>query len=214
MLDADSRAYSANTRMWVATCPRCHFAVAWNPRRAREAARTWTRIRALNNRFGTALVCGFFSGVLSCATAGIALETVARLPPSSLGFELYEDPALLILSCITAALATCCGMSFAPHRGTVVRLGLAWLAGSLPVSFAMCIVAALAAPLDFDDLRQYMEDARVGAFAIIFTVPLLSLVMLALIASPIHTRAVRFATRRFRRLRRETMAQFHPAHHS
>ena len=214
MLDASTRSFSVMTRMWVATCPRCGFACAWNPRRARAAMRTWSRVRALNHRAGIAVSCGAGAGVFSCVTAAIAFETGAQIPQYHSSFSLFQDPVLMVLVFITAALATTSGMTFVPHRSCVVRLGFAWLVGALPFSFAMCTVSAFITAPDFNELNKTLDGARVGAFAVILTVPTLSFVMLCLVASPIHALSVRATTRRFRRIQRETMAQFHSVKHT
>ena len=77
VLDGRSRSHSAELRMWIARCGRCGFAVRWTPREAREPARVWARLRALNLRLGVA-VGTLQLGWLVLLFAGAALDDRLR----------------------------------------------------------------------------------------------------------------------------------------
>ena len=191
--------------MWVAACPRCGFAVRWNPRGARGPLRVWNRLRALNNRFGVALGAAQVAGVLSAVIGGVLADT----GPSGLRAALDGDPrfirgglaAFIVLATACATLAAVSAVAIAPHRGIVTRWLAAWTLGVLPVTIAL-----VALPLTFDQ-RETLEKARAilhpdprPAVLIACALPVLASLPLAALLDHPHRLIARWLTRRHRRL--------------
>jgi len=141
MLDSASRGYSGDLRMWIARCGRCGLAVRWSPRAAREPARIWARVRTLNLRLGVAFTLAQVAGLAIFIVAVYLDDTGLALNTTPVA-EMLASPLLVAIALI-AALSGAAGAVMAPHRPTLHRTAVAWIAGVLPVVLAL---GALSAP--------------------------------------------------------------------
>lgn len=132
-LGAESRRFVPALAMWVATCPRCGFAVRWMPTEARAGVRTWARLRALNFRLGIAFTAGQTAGLLLFVT--IAFLVDGDLRPRSGGATLRDWLAtpLPLVVVIVAAGAGLSAATIAPGRGVLARVAGAWAVCLAPV---------------------------------------------------------------------------------
>jgi hypothetical protein len=133
-LDDSSRAYSRELRMWVARCGRCGFAVRWAPRAAREPARVWARLRALNLRLGIAI--GTLQlGILILLFAGSYLD--GQLRRVVLAPDLDSALSVLAPSLVAAAVAGffigICAGTLAPFRRPFGSFAVAWALAAAPL---------------------------------------------------------------------------------
>ena len=204
-LDASSRVWSRDLRMWVARCPRCGHAVRWNPRGAREAFRVWARLRALNLRLGVALTAGQAAGIASLAIGGILLEKQAsviyfeRVAPSARYDLVLTYGAAAIAATVLAAISA---VAFAPQRPLLVRCALAWLLGALPVVATLALLPLIADT----DVRVKLQSAFAHpemlprTIALCGAVPIASIAVTALL-SPIVWAGVAPAVMRMHRVR-------------
>ncbi|MFM7050595.1 MAG: hypothetical protein ACKOYN_00470 [Planctomycetota bacterium] len=137
-LDASSRLWSADLRMWVAACPRCGFAVAWGPRRAREAARIWSRLRSLNIRLGIAV----FAGQLAALTLVVAVDVVVH--PRA-GIDAMH-PGVIAAAAVAAGLVGISAVALAPHRNRALAAIVSWIAVVAPTSAVAAAVISIPNP--------------------------------------------------------------------
>ncbi|MFZ9880200.1 MAG: hypothetical protein ACO3QC_02210 [Phycisphaerales bacterium] len=131
-LDASSRSFSALVRLWVATCPRCGFAVAWTPRRAREGARVWARLRALNIRLGIAFSAAQLAALLLVVALAMHLDRPQGFPLS--------HPTLVILAAGAALLISASAVALAPRRPAATAALVSWAAVVAPTAAVLCAV--------------------------------------------------------------------------
>lgn len=115
--------------MWVATCPRCGFAVRWAPRAAREPARIWARLRALNLRLGVATAGVQFGAALLLACGGLiegeSMRGASLVGPSDMVGRYGAAFAVAIIAgCFIGAAAA----TAAPFRPLPRVLAAVWLA--------------------------------------------------------------------------------------
>lgn len=191
--------------MWVAACPRCGFAVRWNPRGARGPLRVWNRLRALNNRFGVALGAAQVAGVLWAVIGGVLADTL----PAGLRAALAGNPrfisggpaAFIVLATACATLAAVSTVAIAPHRGILARWVAAWTLGVLPVTIAL-----VALPVTFDQ-RETIEKVRAilhpdarAAVLIACALPIAASLPLAMLLEGPRRLIARWLARRHRRL--------------
>ena len=218
VLDASSRTYSRDLRMWVARCGRCGFAVRWAPRIAREPSRIWARLRALNLRLGIAV------GTLQLAVfvllfGGAYLDNQIRRGFVARDFEsLLSNFALpLTAAALAGLLVGVCAGTLAPFRRVTSSYFVAWLLTAAP----LCVLSAL---LVFGDAGagQFWRECRALASRLLDQPEVTALVLgTALVASAATAVVVRLAVRtgitqavrRAARKRRETLAFIRqPAH--
>jgi len=213
-LDSSSRSYARALRMWIAKCPRCGFAVRWNPRGARAPLRLWARTRTLNVRFGIALSGGQAAGLIAFAIGALAVDRrheIAEL--ESLG-QIRRAELLAIYAMFAASAAVGAAVSaiaFAPHRSMAVRLLCAWLLGAAPVTIAISLFALLAGGRS--SLDEVVEALQLcgGRIALACAAVPLASALLAYALAPLQSRLTRFAARRFRRMQNFHTAGFQQA---
>lgn len=211
VLDGSSRTYSRDLRMWVARCGRCGFAVRWAPRVAREPARVWARLRALNLRLGIA-VGTLQLAVLVLLFAGAYADSQLRrgLGARDLDSLLSNFAPSLVGAVVAGVFVGICAATLAPFRGIARSYLLAWLLAAIPV-------IAISALLVFGDAGpgQLWREFRSLASRHIEKPEVAALVVgTALVASAFSAVAIVFAVRtgiaqavrRANRKRRETLA--------
>lgn len=210
VLDECSRTYSGTLRMWTATCPRCGFAVRWCPRAAREPARIWSRLRALNLRLGVALAGIQFGGALLLVSGGI-LEQQLTSASFVRGASLASSLSLPgILAAMTGLLIGAGAAAMAPSRRMRDALLATWLAvlvfsAALWLTVLILGTSAVRAPdVAFNVLLELSSHPI--PTAIIVGLMLLT----SVVAANSFRRTMRFglrrAVRRAARMRRHTLA--------
>jgi hypothetical protein len=211
LLDDSSRSHSRDLRMWVATCTRCGFAVRWAPREAREPARVWARLRALNLRLGVSVGC------LQLASASMLFAVIFlddRLRRVFVATDLESLLDLLGPSIVAAVVGGLfvgmCAAMLAPFRRVHVTLIAAW-------TFTAAVVGLISTVLllgEFGAERFWSACAEVfrrherhsNATAIVLGAAfLVSIVAAAWLGFSVRM-TVRNAVRRASRARRETFA--------
>lgn len=194
-LDHASRSYRHELRLVATTCPRCGFAAAWNPRRAREGARIWARLRALNLRLGIAVSAGQAAAVLLVVAVGIIL------PSSPLA---GVSATSVVLTACAAVLASVSAATIAPFRPVPARVLGAWALVILPTA---CAVGALLMPSVAYDaesaLRRLREAAALWPIAL---AAFLASFAFAYAVAPTLALFARIHARRVRSVRRESIA--------
>ncbi|MCE2882176.1 MAG: hypothetical protein LW636_07450 [Planctomycetaceae bacterium] len=134
-LDASSRSFSALARLWVAACPRCGFAVAWMPRRAREGARVWARLRALNIRLGIAFSAAQIAALLLVVALGMHLDR-----PQTFSLS---HPTLVLLAACAAILTSASAVALAPARPAATAALVSWAVLVVPTAAVICAVLSI-----------------------------------------------------------------------
>lgn len=197
--------------MWVATCTRCGFAVRWAPRAAREPARVWARLRALNLRLGVSV------GSLQVATLLMILAVTLLDESLRRGFvadNLDETLDLLGPSIVAAIVGGLfvgnCAATLAPFRSAYVTLAAAW-------AFTVAAVGLISALLllgEYGAGRFWSECGEAfgrlarqphAAVTVLGAALLVSVVAAAWLGFSVRM-IVRNAVRRASRARRETFA--------
>ncbi len=188
--------------MWVAKCPRCGFAVRWNPRGARAPLRLWARTRTLNVRFGIALSGGQAAGLIAFAIGALLVDRRNELAELEHLGEARRAELLAIYAMFAASAAVGAAVSaiaFAPHRSMAVRLLCAWLLGAAPVTIAISLFALLVGGRSSrGEVVEALQHGGVRMALACAAVPLAS-ALLAYAMAPLQSRLTRFAARRFRR---------------
>lgn len=204
-LDASSRSFSGAARLWVAACDRCGFAVAWNPRRAREGARTWARLRALNLRLGIAISAGQVAAILLVVASAIVIEPTRRMES-----HLHVDALTVILAGAASVSAAVSAIAIAPFRSALARVAGAWIIVVLPTYAAVGILSC-AADLSPSEIPAIV---RAGALPLLFglaATAIASLVVCLAIA-PAHASLAHRHVARLRTNRRGVIAFAKGAH--
>ena len=188
--------------MWVAVCPRCGFAVRWNPRGSRAPLRIWARTRTLNVRLGIAMSGAMAAGLISFAVIALLLDRRRDLAILETLSTPRRRELLSIYAMFAVSAAVCAAVSaiaFAPHRSMAVRLLCAWLLGAAPVTIAVSLFALLVGGRS--SRGEVVEALQLGGVRMALAcaaVPLAS-ALLAYAMAPLQSRLTRFAARRFRR---------------
>jgi hypothetical protein len=213
-LDSSSRSYARALRMWIAKCPRCGFAVRWNPRGARAPLRLWARTRTLNVRFGIALSGGQAAGLIAFAIGAMAVDRRHEIAELESLSQIRRAELLAIYAMFAASAAVGAAVSaiaFAPHRSMAVRLLCAWLLGAAPVTIAVSLFALLAGGRS--SLDEVVEALQLcgGRIALACAAVPLASALLAYALAPLQSRLTRFAARRFRRTQNFHTAGFQQA---
>ncbi len=190
--------------MWVATCPRCGFAVRWNPRGAREPWRTWQRIDVLNRRLGVAALSALLAALFCFLLTGFVVDQGSR-------FDNYASlnntgrtnllASYLVFSILaTLAMATC--IATISYRKFAVCVACA--AGCILLCMTPVATVGLFVFADshaswtrtFGALMEYrFPSAR--CLAALAVVPIVALIIAALLTAARHWIGV-FVKRRFR----------------
>ena len=193
--------------MWVAVCPRCGFAVRWNPRGSRAPLRIWARTRTLNVRLGIAMSGAMAAGLIWFAVIALLLDRRRDLAILETLSAPRRRELLSIYAMFAVSAAVCAAVSaiaFAPHRSMAVRLACAWLLGAAPMTLSVSLFALMVGGPStvgevFDALRLGGDRiflARI--FLACAAIPLAS-ALLAYALAPLQSRLTRFAARSFRR---------------
>jgi len=194
-LDHASRSYLRELRLVAATCPRCGFATAWNPRRAREGARIWVRLRALNVRLGIAVSAGQAAAVLLVVAVAIILPSSPLVGVSATS---------VVLTACAAMLASLSAATIAPFRPVLARVLGAWVLVILPTACAVGCVLMPSVASDADGvLRRLREAAALWPIALAAFIASLAF---AYAVAPMLALFARIHARRLRSVRRESIA--------
>ncbi len=192
--------------MWVAVCPRCGFAVRWNPRGSRAPLRIWARTRTLNVRLGIAMSGAMAAGLISFAVIALLLDRRRDLAILETLSAPRRRELLSIYAMFAVSAAVCAAVSaiaFAPHRSMAVRLACAWLLGAVPMTLSVSLFALMVGgPTTvgevFDALLGGDRIFLARIFLACAAVPLAS-ALLAYALAPLQSHLTRFAARSFRR---------------
>jgi len=188
--------------MWVAVCPRCGFAVRWNPRGSRAPLRIWARTRTLNVRLGIAMSGAMAAGLISFAVIALLLDRRRDLAMLETISTPRRRELLSIYAMLAVSAAFCAAVSaiaIAPHRSMAVRLACAWLLGAVPMTLSVSLFALMVGGPStvgeaFDALRLCSDRIFLACAA----VPLAS-ALLGYALAPLQSRLTGFNARRFRR---------------
>lgn len=158
VLDESSRTHSRELGMWVAACPRCGFAVRWTPRAAREPARVWARLRALNLRLGIAIASIQFAAVFLLISGAIVDGLVRRglVVVADFNGKLDMLAPALITAAIAGALVGLATATIAPFRKPLTAFAGAW-AGTAALLAVLSAVAITTETVP-KQLPQYLES--------------------------------------------------------
>jgi len=211
VLDDSSRTHSANLRMWVATCPRCGVAVRWCPRIAREPARVWARLRALNIRLGVATAGIQFGAVLLIFAGGLLFDELQAFGTYANAEELLSHfGAAITLACLAGVLIGTGAATLAPFRGATHTFAVTWIAALLFGAAIWVVVVTLGASpsrgqrIIFDVLGTLTAHLLPTAF--VFASALATSLATMYVLSQVIARGFRIVVRRTARARRQTLA--------
>jgi hypothetical protein len=211
MLDGSSRTYSPELRMWIARCGRCGFAVRWSPRFAREPARIWARLRALNLRLGVAIGALQFGVILMLSTGTFLYDRFDRgFVSPDLDATLSRAAPALIAGILAGIFVGLSAATIATHRRVLLSLGMAWAGVALPcLVLSSLLVLGDTGPGNF--LGRWREV--IGSYArypeasaVVLGAPLVVSLVTAIVLRFSIERLIRTAVRKAARARRQTLA--------
>jgi hypothetical protein len=211
MLDGSSRSYSPGLRMWIARCSRCGFAVRWSPRHAREPARIWARLRALNLRLGVAIGALQFGVILMLFTGSFLYDRYERgFVNLDLDATLSRVAPALIAGIVAGVFVGLSAATLAPHRRLLSSLAMAWAGVALPclVLSSLLVLGDTGAGNFFrrwgDVLGSYVMYPETSA--IVLGAPLVVSLLTAFVLRISIQRLILTAVRKAARGRRQTLA--------
>jgi hypothetical protein len=217
MLDESSRTYSRAARLWVAQCPRCGFAVRWAPRAAREPARAWARLRALNLRIGISLGA-MQAGAVALVITGAIVEETVRLGGPGLPQDALIDwlAPTVIAATVTGCIVALAAATVAPFRSLYASFLGAWTGTALIASILGILVSFAASGGPMRLVAQFRTVIERGyAEHPLTRIALLTAIAASVVAAPLLRIVVRTAfnavVRNSNRARRQTSsARRHP----
>lgn len=211
MLDGSSRTYSPELRMWIARCGRCGFAVRWSPRHAREPARIWARLRALNLRLGVAIGALQFGVILMLFSGSYLYDRYQRgFVNLDLDATLSRVAPALIAGIVAGVFVGLSAATISLHQRLLASLGVAWAGVALPclVLSSLLVLGDTGAANFFgrwgDVLGSYVMYPE--SSAIVLGAPLLVSLLTAFLLRLSLRRLIRTAVRNAARGRRQTLA--------